>query len=101
VGGSDVKTGPNVAGPLRSSSNDREGMGIIDQAPVILSITGAKNCGPYRRQRATWSPDVIHKSTTVGKLHATTRDGYTQTECQWSGYRDIGASTTKKMGEIK
>jgi hypothetical protein len=65
VGGSGVKTGSNVAGPLRSSSSDRKGTGVVEEAPITLSITGAKNCGPRRRQRATWSPDVIIKSTTV------------------------------------
>jgi hypothetical protein len=59
VGGSGVKTSSNVAGPLQSSSSDHEGTGVVEQALITLSITGAKNCGPRRRQRATWSPDVI------------------------------------------
>jgi hypothetical protein len=42
VGGSSVKTGSNVAGPLRSSSNDREGAGVASQAPVTLADTSAE-----------------------------------------------------------
>jgi hypothetical protein len=38
-------------------------------------------------------------STTVGKPHATTWDGYTQTERRWTGNRDTGALRTKKMGK--
>jgi hypothetical protein len=63
VGGSGVKTGSNVANPLQSSASDRVSTGVANQAPVTLTITGAKtkNCGSHRRQqhRATWSPNVI------------------------------------------
>uniref|UniRef100_A0A2S2QBD5 Uncharacterized protein n=1 Tax=Sipha flava TaxID=143950 RepID=A0A2S2QBD5_9HEMI len=97
VGGSGVKTGTNVAGPLRSSSSDREGTGVDDQAPATLYITGAKlmNCGPRRRQRATWSPEVILASTAVEKSHVTTRDRHSQTEWNFEkvGRRDFGTQT--------
>jgi hypothetical protein len=43
VGGSGVKTGTNVAGPLRSSSSDREGAGVVVQAPATLPTTGTRN----------------------------------------------------------
>ncbi|XP_050066461.1 uncharacterized protein LOC126555603 [Aphis gossypii] len=41
VGGSGVAAGSNVAGPLRSSSIDREGTGVASQAPVTLATTSA------------------------------------------------------------
>ena len=41
VGGSGVKAGSNVAGPLRSSFNDREGAGVASQAPATLTTTRA------------------------------------------------------------
>jgi hypothetical protein len=102
VDGSGFKTGSNVAGPIRSSSSDREGTGVADQAPVTLSITGVKtkNCGPLRQQRATWLPDVIFALTTVGKPHATTRVGYSQTERRCSEDQDTGTSRTKKKMKI-
>ena len=105
VGGSGVKTGTNVAGPLRSSSSDREGTGVDDQAPATLYITGAKlmNCGPRRRQRATWSPEVILASTAVEKSHVTTRDRHSQTEWNFEkvGRRDFGTQTTSKFSHIE
>ncbi|KAL4154537.1 hypothetical protein QTP88_000394 [Uroleucon formosanum] len=42
VGGSGVKAGSNVAGSLRSLSNDRESTGVASQAPATLTITSAE-----------------------------------------------------------
>jgi len=41
VDGSGVTAGSNVVGPLRSSSNDRDGAGVAKQAPATLAITSA------------------------------------------------------------
>lgn len=46
VGGSGVTAGSNVAGPLRSSSNDRECAGVASQAHVTLNATRAETVVP-------------------------------------------------------
>jgi len=46
VGGSGVKAGSNVAGSLRSSSSDREGVRVASQAPATLPTTSADETVP-------------------------------------------------------
>ncbi|KAF0736583.1 cap-specific mRNA (nucleoside-2'-O-)-methyltransferase 2-like [Aphis craccivora] len=42
VGGSGVTAGSNVTGPLRWSSDNREGAGVASQAPATLAATSAE-----------------------------------------------------------
>jgi len=42
VGGSGVRTGSNVAGPLRSLSANRDGTGVASQAPATPKSTRAE-----------------------------------------------------------
>ncbi|KAE9528770.1 hypothetical protein AGLY_012345 [Aphis glycines] len=52
VGGSGVKAGSNVTGPLRSSSCDREGAGVASQAPATLATTSAETVVHERKTLA-------------------------------------------------
>jgi len=77
VGGSGLETGSNVAGPLRSLSNDREGAGVASQAPATLTSTSAEKQNESKSSRlqdkllASSSSKIPNTQIALANLKAT------------------------------
>lgn len=63
AGGSGIKPGSNVAGPLRSSLNDRESTAVVSQAPVTWTSKSLE--GKKKKARKIEIPQEVYAKEIV------------------------------------